>query len=138
MLLAPRLFSLTLPIQSAGVSGKRKYNYSKMVANFTDERMSITPMRAKNQAFAIFPTPLISHYPLPLSSARRTSIRPPSPSIFLVTSIPSQHNIQILHIDWVLWQQNGFLFIHFIEKKKLVWSPLWNSCLVPVKRQILM
>jgi hypothetical protein len=38
-----------------------------MVANFTYKRMSITTMRAKNQAFAIFPTPLISHYPLPIN-----------------------------------------------------------------------
>jgi hypothetical protein len=39
-----------------------------MEANFTDKRMSITTMRAKNQAFAIFLTPLISHYPLPLNT----------------------------------------------------------------------
>jgi hypothetical protein len=47
MLAAPRLFSLTLPIQSAGVSGK-----------------GIITMQAKNQGFAIFLTPIISHYPL--------------------------------------------------------------------------
>jgi hypothetical protein len=42
---------------------KRKYNYSKMAANFREKR---TTMGAKTQAFDIFPTPLISHYPLPL------------------------------------------------------------------------
>jgi hypothetical protein len=45
---------------------KRKNNYSKMATNFRDKRTLITTMQAKNQAFAIFPTPLISHYPLPL------------------------------------------------------------------------
>ncbi len=44
---------------------KRKYNYSMMAPNFR-KRTSITTMQAKNQAFAIFPTPLISHYPLTL------------------------------------------------------------------------
>jgi hypothetical protein len=39
----------------------------KMAANFRDQRTSITTMRAKNCAFAIFLTPLISQYPLPLS-----------------------------------------------------------------------
>ncbi len=42
---------------------KRKYNYSMMAPNFR-KRTSITTMQAKNQAFAIFPTPLIYHYPL--------------------------------------------------------------------------
>jgi hypothetical protein len=56
-----------VPIQSGGVSGKGKSNYSKMAASFRDIKTSITTMRAKNQAFAIFPIPLISHYPLPLS-----------------------------------------------------------------------
>jgi hypothetical protein len=39
-----------------------------MATNFRDKRTSITTMQAKNQAFAIFPTLLISHYPLPLNS----------------------------------------------------------------------
>jgi hypothetical protein len=46
---------------------KRKFNYSKMAANFREKRTSITTMGAKTQAFDIFLTPLISHYPLPLS-----------------------------------------------------------------------
>ncbi len=37
-----------------------------MTANFRDKRTSITTMQAKNRAFAIFSTPLISHYPLSL------------------------------------------------------------------------
>jgi hypothetical protein len=36
----------------------------KMAVNFREKRTSITAMGAKIQAFAIFPTPLISHYPL--------------------------------------------------------------------------
>jgi hypothetical protein len=62
----------TMPIQlnvaySISLSErKRKYNYSKMATNFRDKRTSVTKKQAKNQAFAIFPTPLISHYPLPL------------------------------------------------------------------------
>jgi hypothetical protein len=39
----------------------------EMAANFREKRMSITTMGAKTQAFDIFPTPLISHYPLPLN-----------------------------------------------------------------------
>jgi hypothetical protein len=38
-----------------------------MAANFREKRTSITTMGAKTQAFDIFPTPLISHYPLPLT-----------------------------------------------------------------------
>jgi hypothetical protein len=38
----------------------------KMVANFREKRTSITTMKAKIQAFAIFLTPHISLYPLPL------------------------------------------------------------------------
>jgi hypothetical protein len=38
----------------------------KMAANLREKRTLITTMGAKTQAFAIFPTPLISHYPLPL------------------------------------------------------------------------
>jgi hypothetical protein len=53
---------------------KRKYNYSKMAANVREKRMSITTMGAKTQALDIFPTPLISHYPLHL----RTSSTYPS------------------------------------------------------------
>jgi hypothetical protein len=49
---------------------KRKYNYSKMVENFREKRTSITTMGAKTQAFNIFPTPLISHYPLPIRVAK--------------------------------------------------------------------
>jgi hypothetical protein len=45
---------------------KGKSNYSKMATNFRDKRTSITTKQAKNQAFAIFPSPLISYYPLPL------------------------------------------------------------------------
>jgi hypothetical protein len=41
----------------------------KMAANFREKRTSITTMRAKTYAFAIFATPLISHYPLPLTIA---------------------------------------------------------------------
>jgi hypothetical protein len=37
----------------------------KMAANFREKRMSTTTMGAKIQAFAIFPTTLVSHYPLP-------------------------------------------------------------------------
>jgi hypothetical protein len=39
-----------------------------MAANFREKRTSITTMGAKTQPFASFPTPLVSHYPLPLSS----------------------------------------------------------------------
>jgi hypothetical protein len=42
---------------------KRKYNYSKMAANFRDKRTSITTMRAKNQAFDIFLTLVDSSFP---------------------------------------------------------------------------
>ncbi len=45
---------------------KSKYNYSKTAANFREKRTLIFTMQAKNKAFAIFPTPLISHCPLPL------------------------------------------------------------------------
>jgi hypothetical protein len=39
----------------------------KMAANFREKRMSITTMGVKTQAFASFPTPLVSHHPLPLN-----------------------------------------------------------------------
>jgi hypothetical protein len=38
-----------------------------MAANFREKSTSITTMGAKTQAFDIFPIPLISHYPLPLT-----------------------------------------------------------------------
>jgi hypothetical protein len=71
---SPFHVSSTTPIQFYVASSiswseqKRKYNYSKMATNLRDKRTSITTMQAKNQAFAIFPTLLISHYPLPLNS----------------------------------------------------------------------
>jgi hypothetical protein len=39
----------------------------KMAANFREKRTSITTMGVKTQAFASFPTPLVSHYSLPLN-----------------------------------------------------------------------
>jgi hypothetical protein len=39
----------------------------KMAANFGEKRMSVTTMGAKTQAFATFPTTLVSHCPLPLN-----------------------------------------------------------------------
>jgi hypothetical protein len=38
----------------------------KMATNIREKRTSITTMGSKTQAFAIFPIPLISHYPLPV------------------------------------------------------------------------
>jgi hypothetical protein len=40
-----------------------------MAANFRDKRTSFTIKRAKYGVFAIFPTSLNSHYPLPLKEA---------------------------------------------------------------------
>jgi hypothetical protein len=52
---------------SIGWSGaETKTHVFQMTANFRDKRTSITTMRARNRAFAIFPTRLIPHYPLPL------------------------------------------------------------------------
>jgi hypothetical protein len=44
----------------------------KMAANFREKRTLKTTMGAKTLAFAIFPTPLIYHYPLPLREANCT------------------------------------------------------------------
>jgi hypothetical protein len=43
-----------------------------MAANVREKRMSITTMGAKTQAFDIFPTPLISHYPTTFKGDRRS------------------------------------------------------------------
>jgi hypothetical protein len=53
-----------MPIDSAGVSGKRKKILYKMAATLKEKRTSITMAREQN---ATFPIPLISHYPLPLT-----------------------------------------------------------------------
>jgi hypothetical protein len=69
--------SSTMPVQlnvAYSISwreGKRKSNFYKMVDNFREKRTSNTTMLAKNQAFAIFSTPLISHYPLPLNKKNK-------------------------------------------------------------------
>jgi hypothetical protein len=46
-----------------------------MATNFRDKRTLITTMQAKNQAFAIFLTPLISHYPLLLREDNLKTIK---------------------------------------------------------------
>jgi hypothetical protein len=63
--------SSTTPIRlnvaySIGWSGaETETNVFEMAANFKIKRILITAMRAKNRAFAIFPTPLVSHWSLP-------------------------------------------------------------------------
>ncbi len=77
MLAAPRLLGQTLPTQYSisWSERKRKYNYSQMAANFREERTSITTIGAKTQAFDIFSTPLISHYPLPLKGSHLSFLK---------------------------------------------------------------
>jgi hypothetical protein len=64
--------SSTMPIRlivtySIGWSGAdTEKHVFRMASESKYKRTSITTMRAKNRAFAIFPTPLISHCPLPL------------------------------------------------------------------------
>jgi hypothetical protein len=52
---------------SVGVELKTETHVFKMAAKFREKRTSITTMGAKTQAFAIFLSHLISHYPLPLN-----------------------------------------------------------------------
>jgi hypothetical protein len=55
-----------LSIQSAGVNEKGSRTIPKWCPISEIKEHRITTMQAKNQAIAIFPTSLISHYPLPL------------------------------------------------------------------------
>jgi hypothetical protein len=52
---------------SARVELKMDTHVFKMAAKFREKRTSITTMGAKTQTFAIFLSPLISHYPLLLN-----------------------------------------------------------------------
>jgi hypothetical protein len=54
-----------LPTQSAGVSRKGNRIIQRL-RKISEKKERLNTMGAKTQAFDIFPTPLISHYPLPL------------------------------------------------------------------------
>jgi hypothetical protein len=58
---------LNVAFSNGWIEAKTEMQVFKMAANFRDQRTSITTMRAKICAFAIFLTPLIFQYPLPLS-----------------------------------------------------------------------
>jgi hypothetical protein len=60
----------SMTIHSAGVSGKGNRINSQMAAKLKEKRTSITTVRDQFLSFATFPTPLLSHYPLPLRAPR--------------------------------------------------------------------
>jgi hypothetical protein len=65
MFAAPRLFVQTMPIQSAGVSGRGNRIIPRWRPN-KNKNECRSPQWEKTQAFDIFQTPLSSHYPLTL------------------------------------------------------------------------
>ncbi len=69
MFAAPILIDRSITNFSAGVSGNGNRIKSKMAARYRDKHTSITTVRDQYLSYATFPTPLIFHYPLPLTSA---------------------------------------------------------------------
>ncbi len=67
MFAAPVLIDRSMTNFSARVGGNGKRIKSKMAARYKEKRTSITTVRDQYLSSATFPTPLIFHYPLPLT-----------------------------------------------------------------------
>jgi hypothetical protein len=73
-----------------------------MAGNFREKRTSITTMGAKTQAFDIFPTPLISHYPLPTMCKGRAVCMIPAERWSVLSS---EKMICLVPLLFVLWSE---------------------------------
>jgi hypothetical protein len=67
MFAAPVLIDRSMTNFSAQVGGNGNRIKSKMPARYREKRTSITTVRDQYLSSATFPTPLIFHYPLPLT-----------------------------------------------------------------------
>jgi hypothetical protein len=75
----------------------------KMASNFREKKTSITTMGVKSQAFAIFPTPLVSHYPLPLRVKVLSYANVQHCSVF--NAYMTTYNYLFLNISWTLTRE---------------------------------